>query len=210
MLKLEKAHIKPVSFMLARALKDDPINAYAFPNPAERMKKMPYAYQFLLRYNLSYGGSFITSPQLEGVAVWIHSDNLGTSFWKMLISGAIWPAMKMGIEASRKMLVFNKYIDRKHSELVPMKHWYLFLLGVEPRHQGKGYASNLLRGMLYRIDKEGLPCYLETEVEKNVPIYEHFGFEVIDEFIVPNTMVKIWAMLRKPEVISEKPKGGKK
>jgi len=118
--------------------------------------------------------------------------------------------MKMGIEASRKMLVFNKYIDRKHSELVPMKHWYLFLLGVEPRHQGKGYASNLLRGMLYRIDKEGLPCYLETEVEKNVPIYEHFGFEVIDEFIVPNTMVKIWAMLRKPEVISEKPKGGKK
>ena len=204
MLKLEKKHIKPVSFMLARVLKDDPINAYAFPNPAERMRKMPYAYQFLLRYNLSYGGSFITSPNLEGVAVWIYSDYLGTSFWRMLISGAIWPATKMGIEAGRKMQVFNKYMDRKHSELVPIKHWYLFLLGVDPQHQGKGYASKLLREMLSRIDEEGLPCYLETEVEKNVPIYEHFSFNVIDEFIVPNTMVKIWAMLRNTKTINNK------
>ncbi len=206
MLRLEKTHIKPVSFMLARAFKDDPINAYAFPNPAERREKMPYAYQFLLRYNLSYGGSFITSPQLEGAAVWLHSDNLGTSFWKMLISGAIWPAMKLGIEAGRKMRVFDQHMERKHNELVPIKHWYLFLLGVDPQHQGKGYASTLLREVLSRIDEEGLPCYLETEVEKNVPMYEHFGFDVIDEFIVPDTMVKIWAMLRKPKVISENKK----
>lgn len=190
--------------MLARAFKNDPINAYAFPNLAGRMKKMPYAYQYLLRYYLSYGGSFITSPQLEGVAVWIHSDNLGTSFWRMLISGAIWPAMKMGIEAGRKMLVFDKYMERKHSELVHVKHWYLFLLGVDPQQQGKGYASKLLREMLTGIDEEDLPCYLETEAERNVPIYEHFGFDVIDEFIVPNTMVKIWAMLREPKTINSK------
>ena len=204
LLKLEKKHIKPASLILARAFKDDPINAYAFPNPAERIKKMPYAYQFLLRYYFSYGGSFITSPRLEGVAVWIRSDNLGTSFWKMLVSGAIWPAMKMGMEAGRKMQVFDQYMERKHSELVPVRHWYLFLLGVDPQHQGKGYASTLLRGMLSRVDEEDLPCYLETEVERNVPIYEHFGFDVIDEFIVPDTMVKIWAMLREPKTINNK------
>lgn len=199
MLKLEKTQIKPASLMLARAFKDDPINAYAFPNLAERIKKMPYVYQFLLRYYLSYGGSFVTSPRLEGVAAWIRSDNLGTSFWKMLVSGAIWPAMKMGMEASRKMQMFSQYMERKHSELVPVKHWYLFLLGVDSQHQGKGYASTLLREMLSRIDEEGLPCYLETEVERNIPIYEHFGFDVINEFIVPDTMVKIWAMLREPK-----------
>jgi len=203
LLRLENKHIKPVSFMLARAFKDDPINACVFPNPEERREKMPYAYQSLLLCNLSAGESFITSPQLEGAAAWIHSANLGTSFWKMLTSGAIWPAIKMGIEAGRKMQVFNQYMERKHSELAPVKHWYLFLIGVDPQHQGKGYASTLLREMISRIDKEGLPCYVETGVEKNVSMYEHFGFDVIDEFIVPNTMVKVWAMLRKPKVISE-------
>ncbi|MCJ7769665.1 MAG: GNAT family N-acetyltransferase [Dehalococcoidales bacterium] len=201
MLRLEKAHIKPVSLMLARAFKDDPINAYAFPNPAERMEKMPYAYQFILRYNLLYGGSFTTSPQLEGAAVWLHSDNLVMSFWKMLISGAIWPAMKIGMEACRKMRVFDQYMERKHSELVPTKHWYLLLLGVDPQHQGKGYAGKLLNEMFTVIDVEGLPCYLETESSQNVSMYQHFGFNVIDEFIVPDTMVKIWAMLRKPKVV---------
>ena len=181
MLKLEKKHIKPASLMLVRAFKDDPFNTYAFPDLEERVKKMPCAYQFLLRYYISYGRCYITSPELEGVAVWIHSDNLGASFWRMIISGSIWPALKMGMGTSRRMQVLTDYIEKKHRQLVPGKHWYLFLIGVDPEYQGKGYASKLLNGMLSEIDKEGLPCYLETEVKKNAPIYRHFGFEVIDE-----------------------------
>ena len=204
MLRLEKSHIKKASLVLARTFKDDPINAYAFPDPAERIKKMPYAYQYLLYYYILYGRIFVTSPKLEGVAAWIYSDNLGTSFWRMIISGAIWPAMKMGMEAGRKMQEFDKYIERKHRELVPDKHWYLLLLGVNPEHQGKGYASQLLNGMLSEIDKEGLPCYLETEGERNISIYQHFGFKVIDEFTVPNTKVIFIAMLREPKITNNK------
>ena len=204
MLKLEKKHIKLASLMLARAFKDDPFNVYAFPDPEERVKKMPYAYQFLIRYYISYGRCFITSPKLEGAAVWIHSDNLGTSFWRMIISGAIWPAMKMGVETGRRVQVLSNYIEKKHRELVPNKHWYLFLMGVDPKYQGKGYASQLLNGMLSEIDGEGLPCYLETEVERNVPIYKHFSFDVIDRFTVPNTQLNLVAMLREPETNSSK------
>ncbi|MFH1626439.1 MAG: GNAT family N-acetyltransferase, partial [Pseudomonadota bacterium] len=80
--------------------------------------------------------------------------------------------------------------------LVSFKHWYLWIVGVEPQSQGKGYASKLLRPMLTRIDKDGLPCYLETLDERNVPIYEHLGFKVVDESTVPNTSITNWAMLR--------------
>ncbi len=204
MLKLEKEHIKPASLMFSRAFEDDLFNTYAFPDPEERVRKMPYAYEFLLRYYISYGGSFITSPELEGVAVWIHSDNLGTSFWRMIISGAIWPAMKMGIETGRRMQVLNNYIERKHRDLMPNKHWYLLLLGVGPKHQGKGYASQLLNGMLSEIDGEGLPCYLETEGDRNVSIYQHFGFKVIDKSTVPNTQVSLVAMMRESKTIISK------
>ena len=54
--------------------------------------------------------------------------------------------------------------------------------------------------MLSNIDEEGLPCYLETEGEKNVSMYQHFGFEVVDEFVVPNTQDKLVAMLRQPKI----------
>jgi ribosomal protein S18 acetylase RimI-like enzyme len=190
--------------MLSRAFEDDPFNTYAFPDPEERVRKMPYAHRFLLRYYISSGGSFITSPKLEGVVVWIHSDNLGTSFWRMIISGAIWPALKIGIKAFRKMQALDKYIERKHRELAPNKHWYLAVLAVDPQHQGKGYASKLLNEMLSYIDEDGLHCYLETEGEKNVSMYQHFGFEVVDEFVVPGMNDKLVAMLRKPKITNNK------
>ncbi len=85
-----------------------------------------------------------------------------------------------------------------HAELAPEKHWFLQLLGVAPEHQGKGHASRLLRPMLERLDEEGLPAYLETTNPVNVPRYEHFGFEVVREGMMPGTPIRFWCMLRDP------------
>jgi len=197
LLKLEKKHIKPVSLMLSRAFKDDLKDV--FPDPEERRVKIPYVNEFYLLRGYSDSRAFITSSQLEGIAVWMHSDKRKERpFWRILTSGAIWPAIIIGIRALRKMQAFDEYIERKHKELVPNKHLYLSILEVDPQHQRKGYASKLLNEMLSYIDEEGLHCYLETEGEKNVSMYQHFGFEVVDEFIVPGTNDKLVAMLRKP------------
>jgi len=200
LLKLEKKHIKPVSLMISRAFKDD--MKHVFPDPEERRVKTPYVNEFLLLRDYSNSRAFVTSPQLEGIAVWIHSDKRKKrTFWRILTLGAIWPAMKIGIKALRKMQAFDEYMERKHQELAPFKHWYLAMLAVDPQHQGKGYASRLLNEMLSCIDEEGLHCYLETAGEKNVSVYQHFSFEVIDEFVVPGTKDKTAAMLRKPKTI---------
>jgi ribosomal protein S18 acetylase RimI-like enzyme len=199
MLRMEKKHIKPVSLMLTRVFKDEFKDA--FPDPDERRIKEPYANEFLIRRSYSYSEAFITSPQLEGVAVWSYSDKRKTrnSFWRTLTSGAIWQAIKIGRKPLKKMKTFDKYVEKKHSELAPFKHWYLAVLGVDPPHQGKGYGSKLVNEMLSRIDEEGLPCYVETEGEKNVSMYKHFGFKVLEEFVVPNTTEKLVAMLREPK-----------
>ena len=203
MLKLEKKHIKLVSLMLSRAFKDD--LKEVFPDPEERRVKTPYVNELYLLYEFSNSKAFITSPKLEGIAVWIHSNKWKKrTFWRILTLGAIRPAMKIGIKALRKMQALDKYIERKHRELAPFKHWYLAMLAVDPQHQGKGYASKLLNEMLSYIDEEGLRCYLETEGEKNVSMYQHFGFEVVDEFVVPGTKDKLVAMLRKPKIINNK------
>jgi ribosomal protein S18 acetylase RimI-like enzyme len=203
LLKLEKKYIKPVSLLLSRAFKDDLKNV--FPDPEERRVKTPYVHELYLLYEFSNSKTFITSPKLEGIAVWIHSDKRKKrTFWRILTLRTIWPAMKIGIKALRKMQALDKYIERKHKELAPFKHWYLAILAVDSQHQGKGYASKLLNEMLSYIDGEGLHCYLETEGKKNVSMYQHFGFEVVDEFIIPGTKDKLVAMLRKPMTTNNK------
>ncbi len=60
--------------------------------------------------------------------------------------------------------------------------WYLMVIGVDPVSQGQGYASKLLKPMLARLDEDSLPGYPETQKEKNATLYQHFGFNVIEEF----------------------------
>jgi ribosomal protein S18 acetylase RimI-like enzyme len=195
---MEKEHIKPVSLMLSRVFKDEMKDI--FPDPEERRAKEPFVNEYLIRRDYSFSRAFITSAQLEGIAVWMRSDKRDKrSFLRVLTSGAIWQAINIGIKALRKMHAYDQYVNRKHEELVHAKHWYLAVLAVDPQHQGKGYGSRLLNEMLSNIDEEGLPCYVETEGEKNVSMYQHFGFKVVDEFTVPNTTDTLVAMLREPK-----------
>ncbi|HEY97485.1 MAG TPA: GNAT family N-acetyltransferase [Dehalococcoidia bacterium] len=196
MIKLEKPQIKPASRILARAFRDDPVMEYAFPENGGNDPRMPYAYELMLRLGVKYGYTYATSSALEGVATWDRFYNPGYSFWRTLLSGSLVPAMRMGWDAGKRMQKFADALKEKQQEIVSGIHWYLQLIGVEPEQQGKGFASQLIREMLHRIDKEGLPCYLETELEENVPIYEHFGFQTIEEYRVPDTPLRMWLMLR--------------
>jgi hypothetical protein len=51
--------------------------------------------------------------------------------------------------------------------------------------------------MLERLDQKQLPCYLGTQNPRNIPIYEGYGFRVVEESKIPDTNVSHYAMLRK-------------
>jgi len=90
----------------------------------------------------------------------------------------------------------GKYIDAMHKRHAPFKHWFFLIIGVAPQLQGRGYSSKLTRPMLDRMDQQGLPCYTETMDERNVGLYEHFGFRVMEQLAIPDTDLTTWAMLR--------------
>jgi hypothetical protein len=50
--------------------------------------------------------------------------------------------------------------------------------------------------MFAHADKEGVPCFLETQAEKNVALYEHFGFRVVEAGLIPGSNVRSWALVR--------------
>lgn len=49
------------------------------------------------------------------------------------------------------------------------------------RSKGQGVGTALLSSLLQMADEYGPTSYLETDVDRNVPLYETFGFQVIDQ-----------------------------
>lgn len=73
--------------------------------------------------------------------------------------------------------------------------WYLPFIGVDPRCQGQGHGSRLLRQGLARCDRDHLPAYLEASSPRNRTLYERHGFTVIAEIQVGDSP-PLWPMLR--------------
>jgi ribosomal protein S18 acetylase RimI-like enzyme len=188
--------INKAARVMSEAFFDEPMSVYAFPDIGQRQSKSHYFYEFILRYSFHLGHVFVTSNNIEGLAAWLFLNKVSSSIWDMVRSKAIIPLLRMGINANRRMWPYFNILEKRHRELVKTPHWYLILLGVAPEYRKQGYASHLLREMLSNIDHEGIPCYLETDTEENVSLYQHFGFRVIEEIKVPSTDFRVWAMLR--------------
>jgi ribosomal protein S18 acetylase RimI-like enzyme len=52
-------------------------------------------------------------------------------------------------------------------------------VGVIPELQGQGIGTTLLELFLSSTDATGSPTFLETDVDRNVALYENLGFEVV-------------------------------
>ena len=50
-------------------------------------------------------------------------------------------------------------------------------LAVHPAHQGRGYASSLVRAAFALGDRDGLPVTVECAGERMEALYTHLGFE---------------------------------
>ena len=94
-----------------------------------------------------------------------------------------------------------KKVDRMHKKYAPEKHYYLDTLGVSPKYWNQGLASKLVKPFLQKAEKESKSVYLETMTERNVGMYEHFGFKNMEHAYFPKQDLSVWALY-----ISEKEK----
>jgi len=193
---LEKKDIENASIVLAKAFTNDPLWSLIITDDVDNTK-LALAFQVPLLFALRYGIIYATSENLEGIAVWLPHKYADMSFWGIIRSGAILPALKLGKEIGKKMGVL-KPLEKDRKQNIKPPYYYLFIIGVAPEYQKKGYASNLLQTMIKKTDNERTPLYLETGKESNVPLYEHFGFQLIKKIILPEVNVPMWEMIRIP------------
>jgi len=195
LVRLTKAQIKPAAEMLARALQNDPACTYCIPNTTERKNKSHILFENMVRFGVLYGEVYATSHNLEGVVSWVPSDKADLTIWRIIRSGYFSILFRLGRKNVSRIMSYGDYASLMHKRHAPFRHWYLMIIGVDPMYQGRGYASALMKPMLARIDNEQMPCYVETNNERNVPIFQHYGFRIA-EVGIPGTNVNHWAMLR--------------
>jgi ribosomal protein S18 acetylase RimI-like enzyme len=196
LIRLTKAQIKPTTEMLARAFQNDPMFTYWIPNATERKNKSHFVLEAIVRFGVLYGEVYATSHNLEGVVSWVPSERADFTTWKMIRCGYLSVLLRLGRKVVSRIMSYGDYVSLMKKRHAPFRHWYLMLIGVDPSYQGRGYASALLKPMLALIDPERMPCYVDTANEKDVSIYKHFGFDVVEEGTIPKTNTIVWAMSR--------------
>ena len=135
----------------------------------------------------------------EGVICWLPPGRAKLTTAGIIRTGLFTIVLRLGISAYRKFNDNMKYTNKIHNSHAPNPHWYLWAMGVNPTHQGKGAGGKLLMPILSLSSHDGTPCYLETHKEKNIQFYEKHGFKVVNEGKIPKHDLRVWAMLRDPQ-----------
>ncbi len=72
------------------------------------------------------------------------------------------------------------------------------IVAVDKELRETGAFRRLITPVIELSDRSNIPLILETHNEKNVGLYEHFGFELVKTIESDSTDIKQYCMIRKP------------
>jgi ribosomal protein S18 acetylase RimI-like enzyme len=181
---------------LGRAFADDPLMRWLLPNARRRHAVVPWLQRTSVAYSVRYG-QVHTNDEVTGVACWLPPGGTAISTRRAIRTGSLAMPLKLGPRGFRRLTRWQRAAQAMQRRHAPEPHWYLYVLGVDPGAQGHGVAREILELHLAHADADGLPCYLETQEPRNPPIYERFGFRVVEERTLSRALTS-WGMRREP------------
>jgi GNAT superfamily N-acetyltransferase len=196
--ELAPDQVGEAGLVLARAFHDDPFEMWVLPDDSKRARVLAWFSEVWVRYCCKYGQVYTTADKVEGVAAWLPPGKFPASRVRLMVMGMVLAPLKLGLAGFSRFMSSANYMDQLHERDVPPRHWYLPTLGVDPPRQGQGMGSALIQPALALADADGLPCYLETQRERNAPFYQRHGFEVVAEGDLPRDGPHFWTMKREP------------
>lgn len=144
---------------------------------------------------------FATDEKVNAVAIFTPPYYTGSKTISFLVNGGVELAFMSNPTIFLRLLEYENYTMKLKKEYTNHTSWYLYNLAVDPEFQKQGNCSKLLKPMLAYLDRIHQDCYLETHDVKNVALYEHFDFELLETGNIPKTKVKHYAMLRRARKI---------
>lgn len=178
---------------LASAFHDDPVTCWMFDQAASRRESVLRWMGFGLEVGLTRGHLYATGD-LKAAAIWSPPDV------------ALFDA-----ETTRRMVSLLQELigERAGGVIGPLAramslrplatpHFYLFVLGTDAAHQGRGLGADVIAPVLARCDQQGLPAYLESSNPRNLPFYRRHGFEIVERVMLAEPGPVLHTMWREP------------
>lgn len=186
-----QADLATVTETISLAFHDDPTWSWAFPDPIRRQAQYADFWRLIIIGALRYPWVVMTEGG-EAVSVWIPPG--GTEIAPD-DEAKVEPLLRelVGGRAGEVLELLERF-EAAHPQNEP--HYYLSLLGTHPAHAGRGLGMGLLAENLARIDREGMPAYLESSNPANNHRYERYGFAKIGEFYPPGGNTPVTTMWR--------------
>lgn len=144
--------------------------------------------------------------------IWSAHDEMYTT--PDFAGGAVWEKPGVGKPSVLEQLrmlpsfvsIFGRHMPRMMRAMAVMEkmhpkepHYYLPFVGVDPARQGEGIGSALLRPVLDRCDREGVPAYLEATSPSSRVLYERLGWQLRGEpLLMGDDAPPMWPMWREP------------
>lgn len=196
--KIKRKDIEKCAKTAAQAFLDDESSKFILSS------KLTYKtlYDFYLviykgLYNKMY--LFSESENIDSFIIIAPIKNSELSLWDFIKAGGLKLIFSNGLSFVLRSLNYEKNCIKIRKNIVTSNDWYIFQFGVTPAKQGIKMGSSIMKPILSWLDSEKIACYLETQKDVNVDIYNHFGFVLKSVDTLPSTNIKQFAMLRKQE-----------
>jgi ribosomal protein S18 acetylase RimI-like enzyme len=174
--------------VLADAFFDDPVTAWFYPDARRRIMHARRFFAIRLR-QLAPQELVYTTAELSGASMWARPGHWREDARQSLM---LLPMLPVLLPRIRRVTRAVREIERHHpSEL----HFYLSVIGTDPKLQGRGIGSALLTPVIERCDAHAMPAFLECSKESNVRFYSQHGFEVTERIDLPEGP-PLWLMWR--------------
>lgn len=182
-----------LSACLARAFDEDPVSRFLFPRQKSRKSRLERYFSFQISHAFLTEGEAWTTDDLAGASLWLPAVRQPPSLAEALSQLAA-AVRIIGWQTSRAFQLLS--LLEKARPKAP--HHYLATIGTDPLRQREGVGTALMVGVLERLDKEAMPCYLESSREENLAFYGGLGFQVTAEVGGRRGLPRIWLMWRDP------------
>lgn len=193
--KIKKEDLKRCAEVAAQAFIDDESSKFLLSS--NLTYKSLYDY-YLAIYKAVYNKMhmFAESKNIDGFIIIAPIKNAELSLWDCIKTGGLKVILSLGLGVVLRSLEYEKNCIRIRNKIASSNTWYVFQFGVLPAKQGRGLGSKIMKPFLKWLDSKKVACYLETQKEINVDIYNHFGFSLKSTDTLPKKTASQFAMLR--------------
>ncbi|MBV1915641.1 MAG: GNAT family N-acetyltransferase [Pseudomonadales bacterium] len=182
--------VQRAAAILGSAFTNDPLLNWLTPHTPL------YGALFLAEADALYKkhGHIYLNQDQSGAAIWLPAGVASkVPFSLRMLTTIFQLVMRSGLGSLKRVHELEKEFA-KNRPLEP--HFYLHAIGASLDNQGKGIGSTLLKAGLAECDKHGMPAYLESSNIRNNPLYQRYGFEIINEATFSDNGPTVWFMRR--------------